>query len=166
MRDLALPADIPGLLRIGSVIGDRETDIYSVVVGLNGEWVTSASVPTDIHDAQVGTERRSAHLLMLDNDTGMAHAAWWLADRVLQTGGGPHVGWHFAGLRPGWLLYAEGDTRQFVAPADAERNPGALVVPELEGLPFMEDREALRRVCLRVHEHGVNSLLKEWRDER
>lgn len=138
--DLLIPGSIPGLLRRGSPV--RRGNGRGTVTHLSEHgWVIVHDDPLLYdHDgpgfsAGSGDVRHCGWALDLHDATGRAHAAWWLADRLLQVRGGSPVGWSCAGLRPWWLLYAEGDCRSFGLPgsgADYE-------VPGLDGVAWWLD---------------------------
>ena len=99
--------------------------------------------------ARLHPEPAASLSLDLSSPTGRVHAAWWLADRVLNIGGDSTVSWSPRTLGVGYGLIGEGDRKSF----GPEGSGCDYELACLNDCPWEpEGAEALRRVCLYIWE--------------
>jgi hypothetical protein len=76
---LTLPGDIPGLLRRCSPLGP---DSMGVLCGINPEMDDDRTHLVLFHEGYDDWHSPKNLALDLEDQTGRAHAAWWLAERL------------------------------------------------------------------------------------
>lgn len=142
---LTLPGTLPGLLRLGSPVWAILPQRVLVVSELG-----TGTVPTALCGPHWYMLTELA--LDLEDETGRAHAAWWLAEQMAIDAPGPwmhaHSGrWGFRADKKRWSRRVT-CTNGVAVPALADLDPnGPRLLPD--GSRWV-DAEALRLVCLHV----------------
>lgn len=146
---LTLPGTLPGLLRRCSPLGP---DDFGVVGGVNPEMDDNRTHLVIFHEGYDDWHDPKTLHLDLEDETGRAHAAWWLAEQVAIESPGPwmhcHSGrWGFRGDSKRWSRRVT-CTNGVAVPALADLDPNN---PRLlpDGSRWV-DAEALRLACLHV----------------
>lgn len=176
MSALTLPGSIPGLLRRGSPVTHTH----------DGGWVQAtvvlrAGMVTEVYIGQVQPPAWRVELatdsglwaplgtiaLDLTDATGRAHAAWWLAGRLLPGGSFELARWRFSRESIGWWIDSKtsatryNDVYRAFWPKLGQDEGSRVHVPSLADIDPNDprllpdgsrwvDAEALRRVCLHV----------------
>lgn len=168
--DLALPGDIPGLLRRGSpvvVTVGRYAGRGATVVRVYDDAIVNLGID-DIAAAHVERYEAAEVALDLTDPTGRAHAAWWLARWWQEHRGGgasehPLMGsvWHRCGDTSWRLSWPYTDTTWGINVPSAATYVDVATLASMSGVAPDDprilpdgsrwvDAEALRRVVLHV----------------